>query len=66
MSDKLMKAFAKDNAGWLTQDIEDNFYDTVSDIFNNNDLGMDYNDQVKATELLMKEVLKTLNKKWKS
>jgi uncharacterized secreted protein with C-terminal beta-propeller domain len=65
MSDKLIKAFAEDNAHWIADYLSDEVNDKLSDMFNDDDSIPDYDDQVEASRLLMKEVIKLLEEKWK-
>ena len=65
MNTKLIIAFAKDNANWIAEDLSDEVNDKLSDMFNNDNSEMDYDDQVEASRLLMKKVIKLLAQKWK-
>jgi hypothetical protein len=65
MSDKLIKAFAEDNARWIADYLSDEVNDKLSDMFNDDNSIPDYDDQVEASRLLMKEVIKLLEEKWK-
>jgi hypothetical protein len=65
MSDKLIKAFAEDNSRWIADYLSDEVNDKLSDMFNDDNSIPDYDDQVEASRLLMKEVIKLLEEKWK-
>lgn len=65
MTDKLMEAFAKDNAEWFAEHLSDEANDKLSDMFNHDDCNMSFDDQVEASRLLMKKVIKLLEQKWK-
>ena len=65
MNPKLIKAFAEDNADWIAEHLSDEVNDKLSDMFNEDDFDMDYDDQVEASRLLMKKVIKLLEQKWK-
>jgi len=65
MSKKLIKAFAEDNADWIADHLSDEVNDKLSDMFNDDNSIPDYDDQVEASRLLMKEVIKLLEEKWK-
>jgi hypothetical protein len=65
MNTKLIIAFAKDNADWIAEHLSDEVNDKLSDMFNDDTSIMDYDDQVEASRLLMKKVIKLLAQKWK-